>query len=188
MFFSQRCIQNKHCTNDLNDNDITILNDNNLIDRNISFDSDGDMSSITAGHDRKLLNKQCLRHNRKESNEYYLRNSKEYGNNNGPTLLVALALYDTSLAYKHIKPADVDTHLLISRFVSSLTRGQRTLFGLILDMVKDDNNKNEKTDYNNNIDEYIITRIPLDDSDSRRYYLDGYNSIMKNLPRPLALE
>ena len=188
MFFSQRCIQNKHCTNDLNDNDITILNDNNLIDRNISFDSDGDMSSITAGHDRKLLNKQCLRHNRKESNEYYLRNSKEYGNNNGPTLLVALALCDTSLAYKHIKPADVDTHLLISRFVSSLTRGQRTLFGLILDMVKDDNNKNEKTDYNNNIDEYIITRIPLDDSDSRRYYLDGYNSIMKNLPRPLALE
>jgi len=40
----------------LNDNDIKILNDNNLIDKNISFDSDGDMSSVTAGHDRILLN------------------------------------------------------------------------------------------------------------------------------------
>ena len=181
-------MQNKKITKDLNDNDIKILNDNNLIDKNISLDSDGDMSSITASHDRKLLNKQCLRYDRKECHEYYLCNSNKYGNNNDPTFLVALALCDTSLAYKHIKQADVDTHLLISRFVSKLTRGYRTLFELILDMVKDDNNKNEKTDYNNNIDEYIITRIPLDDSDSRRYYLDGYNSIMKNLPRPLALE
>ena len=105
----------------LNDNDIEILNENNLIDRNISFDSDGDMSSITAGHDKKLLNKQCLRHDRKESNKYYLRNSKEYGNNNGP-ILVPLALCDTSLAYKYLKPADIDTHLLISRFVPNLTR------------------------------------------------------------------
>ena len=53
----------------MNDKDIKILNDNNLIDRIIYFDSDGDMSSVTAGHDRMLLNKQCLRHDRKESNE-----------------------------------------------------------------------------------------------------------------------
>ena len=171
----------------MNDTEIKILNDNNLINRNISFDSDGDMSSVTDGHDKMLLNKQCLRHDRKESNEYYLRNSKEYGNNNGPTFLVALALCDTSLAYKYIKPADVDTHLLISKFVSNLTRGQRTLFGLILDMVKEENNINEETDNNNNIDDYILTRIPLDDSDLRQYYLDGSNSIMKNLPRPKVI-
>ena len=144
------------------------------------------MSSITASHDRKLLNKQCLRYDRKECHEYYLCNSNKYGNNNDPTFLVALALCDTSLAYKHIKQADVDTHLLISRFVSKLTRGYRTLFELILDMVKDDNNKNEESDCKNKIDEYIITRIPLDDSDLRQYYLDGTNSIMKDLPRPHA--
>ena len=28
------------------------------------------------------------------------------------------------------------------------------------------------------------TRIPLDDSDLRHFYLDGTNSIIKNLPRP----
>ena len=28
-----------------------------------------------------------------------------------------------------------------------------------------------------------ITRIPLDDADLRQFYLDGTNSIMKNLPR-----
>ena len=99
------------------------------------------MSSITNGHERKLLNKKCLRHDRKEINEYYLRNSNKYGNNNGPTFLAVLALCDTSLAYTHIKPTDIDEHLLLSRLVSNLTRGQRTLFGLILDMVKDDNKK-----------------------------------------------
>ena len=88
-----------------------------------------------------------MRHDRKESNEYYLRNSNKYGNNNGPTLLVALALCDTSLAYTYIESADVDMYLLISRFFCNLTRGQRTLFELTLDMVKDDNNKNEETDY-----------------------------------------
>ena len=30
----------------------------------------------------------------------------------------------------------------------------------------------------------IITRIPLDDADLRQFYLDGTNSIMKNLPKP----
>ena len=51
-------------------------------------------------------------------------------------------------------------------------------------MVKDDNKKNEESDYKNKIDEYIITRIPLDDSDLRQYYLNGINSIIKNLPWP----
>ena len=50
-------------------------------------------------------------------------------------------------------------------------------------MVKEEYNRNEETDYKNNIDDCIITRIPLDDSDLRQYYLDGSNSIMKNLPR-----
>ena len=82
------------------------------------------MSSITTDHERKSLNKQCLWHDRKESNEYYLRNSDKYGNNDDPTFLVALSLCDTSLAYKHIKPIYIDKSLLISRFVSNLTREQ----------------------------------------------------------------
>ena len=81
--------------------------------------------------------------------------------------MIALALCNITLAYKHDKPTDVDKHLLISRFAYNLTRVQWTLFGLILDMLKDDNNNNEESDYKNIIDEYIITIIPLDDSDLR---------------------
>ena len=50
---------------------------------------------------KKLLNKQCLPYDRNENNEYYLHNSTKYGNDNGPTFLVVLALCDTSQAYKH---------------------------------------------------------------------------------------
>ena len=128
-----------------------------------------------------------MQHDRKESNEYYLCNSNKYGNDNGPTFFVLLVLCDISLAYKHIKPADVDKNILISFFVSNLLRGKRILFGFILDNLKDDNNKNEEFHYKNKIDEYIITRIPLDDSDLRQYYLDGTNSIM-TIYRDLMLQ
>ena len=100
-----------------------ILDDNNLTDENISFLSVADMSSITTAYENKLLNKQYLPYDRNENNEYYLHNSTKYGNDNGPTFLVVLALCDTSQAYKHLKSTDVDLHLLISHFVSNVTRG-----------------------------------------------------------------
>ena len=89
-----------------------------------------------------------------ENNEYYLHNTCKYGNDNGPTFLVALALCDTSQAYKHLKSTDVDLHLLISHFVSNLTRGQRSLFGLILDMVQDNSQKENESCSNNVNDVY----------------------------------
>ena len=55
--------------------------------------------------------------------------------------MVALLLCDTSLTYKHIESTDVDLYLFISNFVSNLTRGQRSLFGLILGMVQDNTKK-----------------------------------------------
>ena len=131
-----------------------ILDDNNLTDENISFLSDADMSSITTAYENKLLNKQCLPYDRNENNEYYLHNTCKYGNDNGPTFLVALALCDTSQAYKHLKSTDVDLHLLISYFVSNLTRGQRSLFGLILDMVQDNSQKENESCSNNVNDVY----------------------------------
>ena len=100
-----------------------ILDDNKVTDCNISLDSVADMSSITTAYENKLLNKKYLPYDRNENNECYLHNSTKYGNDNGPIFLVALALYDTSQAYKHIKYTDVDLHLLISHFVSNLTRG-----------------------------------------------------------------
>ena len=103
-------------TYDLSDNDTKIFDDNNVIDENISLDSDTDMSSITTGYENKLLNKQCLSYDRNENNEYFLHNSTKYGTDNGPTFLVALALCDTSQCYKYIKSTDVDLHLLISNF------------------------------------------------------------------------
>ena len=88
-----------------------------------------------------------MRYDRKDSNEYDICNSYIYMNNNNiPIFLVALALYDTLLALNNIKRIDDDKHLLNSRFFFNLTREQRTLLGLILDMVKDDNNKKEKSD------------------------------------------
>ena len=124
-------------TYDLSDNDTKILDDNNVSDENISLDGDTDMSSTTTGHENKWLNNQCLPYDRNENNEHFLHNSMKYGKDNGPLFLVALALCDTSQAYKHLKSTDVDLHLLISHFVSNLTRGQRSLFGLILDMAQD---------------------------------------------------
>ena len=94
-----------------------ILDDNNLTDENIFFLSVADMSSITTAYENKLLNKECLQYDRNESNEYYLHNSTKYGNDNGPTFLIVLALCDTSQAYKHLKSTDVDLHLLISHSV-----------------------------------------------------------------------
>ena len=68
--------------------------------------------------------------------------------------MVVLALCDTSQAYKHLKSTDVDLHLLISYFVSNLTRGQRSLFGLILDMVQDNSQKENESCSNNVNDVY----------------------------------
>ena len=73
-----------------------ILDDNNVTDENMSFDSVADMSSITTTYENKLLNKQCLPYDRYVNNEYYLHNSTKYGNDNGPAFLVALVLCDTS--------------------------------------------------------------------------------------------
>ena len=89
-----------------------------------------------------------------ESNEFYFYNSNEYGNHNGRTFLVLLALYDTSLAYKHIKSIDVDLHLLIWYFVSNLTRGQLSLFWLILDMVQDSSKRDTESLSHNKNDLY----------------------------------
>ena len=90
-----------------------ILDDNNVTDENISLDSVADTSSMTIVYEKKLLNKQCLPYDRNKNNEYYLHNWTKYGNDNEPTFLVALALCDTSQAYKHLKSTDVDLHLLI---------------------------------------------------------------------------
>ena len=141
-------------TYDLSDNDTKILDDNNVSDENIPFDSDTDMSSITTAYENKLLNKQCLPYDRNENNEYFLHNSMKYGNDNGPSFLVVLALCDTSKVYKHIKCTDVDLHLRITHFVSNLTRGQRSLFGLILDMVQDNSKNNNEYYYNNGVEVY----------------------------------
>ena len=131
-----------------------ILHDNNVTDQNIYLASDDNISSIKTAYENKLLNKQCLPYDRNENNEYYLHNTCKYGNDNGPTFLVALALCDTSQAYKHLKSTDVDLHLLISHFVSNLTRGQRSLFGLILDMVQDNSQKENEYCSNNVNDVY----------------------------------
>ena len=113
---------------------------------------------MTIVYEKKLLNKQCLPYDRNENNEYYLHNSIKYGHNNGPIFLVALALCDTSQTYKHLKSTYANLHLLISHFVSNLTRGQRSLFGLILDMVQY-NSQKENESYSNNGDEFYKSNV-----------------------------
>ena len=46
------------------------------LDEEISFESVGDMSSITCGNENKIFSKRYLTFDRSESNEYFLRSSE----------------------------------------------------------------------------------------------------------------
>ena len=97
-------------------------------------------------------------------------------------------------------------HLLLAKFTATLSYEQKKQFSLILKLItnKDNNEeeniassiKKQKTDMgsskvanNCNVKEFIPSKYlsstyPLDESTIRRYYHDGRNSILRNLPQP----
>ena len=71
------------------------------------------------------------------SRNYFKKNFEDTKKVNGPSYLVGLALCNTSSAYKHISIDEIDVHLVIAKFVTSLKRSQKFQFALILNLVNE---------------------------------------------------
>ena len=56
---------------------------------------------------------------------------------NGPPYLVGLALCNSSSAYKHISIDEIEMHLVIAKFVTTLKRSQKCQFALILILINE---------------------------------------------------
>ena len=71
------------------------------------------------------------------SRNYFKKNFEDTEKVNGPPYLVGLALCNTSSAYKHISIDEIDVHLVIAKFVTSLKRSQKCQFALILNLINE---------------------------------------------------
>lgn len=82
-------------------------------------------------------------------------------------------------------------HLIIDRFVTTLSKKQRLEFAFILELIRkkygsvDKGNKDRKK-IEDNIDTPLEISIPITDSSIRNIYMVDKNSILQNLPRPNA--
>ena len=74
---------------------------------------------------------------------------------NGPPYLVWLALCNTPSAYKHISIDEIDVHLVIEKFVTSLKRSQKCQFALILNLINEKrmNDSSQRMDVNEKNDD-----------------------------------
>ena len=107
------------------ENDSSLLNANNRND---------DMSSLTV-EDRSNI---CTDYfDTPNSRNYFKNNFEDTEKVNGPSYLVGLALCNTSSAYKHISIDEIDVHLVIAKFVTSLKRSQKCQFALILNLINE---------------------------------------------------
>ena len=71
------------------------------------------------------------------SRNYLKNNFEETEKVNGPPCVVGLALCDTSSAYKHTSIDEIDVHLVITKFVTTLKRSQKCQFALILNLINE---------------------------------------------------
>jgi hypothetical protein len=77
--------------------------------------------------------------------------------------------------YHKITKMEIDFQICLSRFVTNLTRSQQKEFGELMEFISKIFSKNEITP---------ICHVPEHYSDLRRMYVDGDNSIAKQLPIP----
>ena len=110
--------------NDVED-DSSQLNANNRND---------DMSSLTVEDKSNICTDYFDTPN---SRNYFKKNFEDTEKVNGSSYLVGLALYNTSSAYKHISIDEIDVHLVIAKFVTSLKRSQKCQFALILNLINE---------------------------------------------------
>ena len=78
------------------------------------------------------------------SYEYFKRNSDPNNPCKGPAYMVGLAISGTASGYEQLHENDIILHLLLSKFVSNLTRNQRVELGFILEMILKSTKTNKK--------------------------------------------
>ena len=89
------------------------------------------------------------------SRNYFKNNFEDTEEVNGPPYLVGLALCNTPSAYKHISIDEIDVHLVIAKFVTSLKRSQKCQFALILNLINEKriNDLSQRMDVNEKNDD-----------------------------------
>ena len=117
---------------------------------------------------------------RAESYKYFTYNEK-YGK--GPTSIVSNALFGTSNAYEHMNEDNITLHLLIAKFVKTLSRIQRVEFSYIMEILHDKYQSTDKVQHATTIQ----TNFSTTDAELRSAYVEGKESIVNNLPRPDVL-
>lgn len=118
------------------DEDVVLLkndveDDNSQLNANNKND---DMSSLTVEDKSNICTDYFDTPN---SRNYFKKNFEDTEKVNGPSYLVGLALCNTSSAYKHISIDEIDVHLVIAKFVTSLKRSQKCQFALILNLINE---------------------------------------------------
>ena len=140
-------------------NDDDVIQDKINIDIEISEFSEiykkDDMSSITIEGRSNICTDYFDTTN---SRNYFKKNFEDTEKVNGPPYLVGLALCNTSSSYKHISMDEIDVHLVMAKFVTTLTRSQKCQFALILNLINEKQINNLKHRMNVNVkDEYSTT-------------------------------
>ena len=118
------------------DEDVVLLkndveDDNSQLNANNKND---DMSSLTVEDKSNICTDYFDTPN---SRNYFKKNFEDTKKVNGPSYLVGLALCNTPSAYKHISIDEIDVHLVIAKFVTSLKRSQKCQFALILNLINE---------------------------------------------------
>ena len=99
----------------------------------------------------------------------------------------------TTNGYKRLNDDEVILHLLLSRFISNLTRNRRIELALILEPIKKYTGEYNGSSYcgTNNMDtkvssgiKTIPTRIPSRESEFARIYVRGPYSVLQSIPHP----
>ena len=113
-----------------------VLDKNNVEDETsqlIATNRNDDISSLTVEEKSNICTEYFDTPN---SRNYFKKNFEETEKVNGPPYLVGLALCNTSSAYNHISIDEIDVHLVIAKFVTTLKRLQKYQFVLILNLIK----------------------------------------------------
>ena len=110
---------------------------------------------------------------------------------NGAAHLVGNVIAGKTNTNESMKNDDVDMHLLIAKFVKTLSRIQRVEFAYIMEMLHDeyitknvDKEKMEISTFSGSGKTSLQTYLPKTDTELGNIYLVGIKSIVNNLPRP----
>ena len=153
----------------------------------------GEMSSITNNfRDNITMKKKKCRKEIKETNYDRLQSYKYFKENEshdfpaGPSYLIGLSLFESKFAYNHLAQNDVDLHLLIAKFVTSLSTIQRKYFAKIMDLSLNSPSPNDIIPMfpSAHQTKTLTVRLPESYAEIRNKYIEGVNSFESNLPYP----